>query len=158
MVTLSSGHGIDGQVWIMEFGLFRRVDSWEGQQYSDVTSLAAGICGGKSLVFAGDERGTLFARDVHRKHEHCPRQATAHRGSIDAVRLVHTAAGLFVLSGGQDGIVHIWDTELHKVCSIEAGRPVRELALAGTDRVVVGSDRGVITLRMSWDLIGSRRR
>jgi WD40 repeat protein len=146
--------GAYGMTRIADLSSCEIMDTWTtGDAYKDVRSVVAGVNRGKALVFTGDEKGRLFARDVAGKKAYCPSIEEAHRGAISTLRLHQTREGVLLLSGGNDGIINIWTTDLHNVTRIEAGRPIVEVALGSHQDLFVATDRGVSKLRMNWPLI-----
>lgn len=152
--TLVAFAGPHGEVRVMDLGSLEEVDRWAGgSEGYYVHSLALALCGGRPLAFAGDERGTLFARDLARGEAVGPRLEGMHRGGIEALEVLQTPAGAFLASGGADGTVNLWTPDLVHKLRIETERPVVGLAAMGPDRLAVGTDRGLTVLRLDWDAI-----
>jgi Caspase domain len=154
--TIVAFGGPHGEVRAVDLGSLQEVDSWVGGVSGDyVHSLAMEVCDGRLVVYGGDERGRLFVRDLDARQDMRPRLESAHTGHIDALVVSRTAAGIFVVSGGRDGVVNFWSSQLDHLARIEAERPVRGLALIGKERLAVATDRGLTLLHLDWPMIRS---
>lgn len=152
--TLVAFAGPHGEVRVMDFSSLEEHVRWKGgSEGSYVHALVLAVCDGRPLLFAGDERGTLFARDLARNEGTDPRLERAHRGAIEALKVLLPPAGAFLASGGTDGIVHLWTADLVHKARIETERPVIGLAAMGPDRLAVATDRGLTVLRLDWGAI-----
>jgi hypothetical protein len=154
--TLVAYAGPFGEVRVMELESLEPVDHWQGGVAWDyVHRVVLGLCEGRALVFGGDENGRLFARDLSARQDLCPRLETAHRQRITALLVRQTEIGACVVSGGADGFVNFWRTNLTPLIRIETERPVTGLAFLGADRLAVATDRGLTLLRLDWRLLFS---
>ena len=148
--------GPNGEVRAKALGSSRTIDAWDDGCHDDyVYALGAGVCSGRPLVFSGNENGILLGRDIALKKDIAPPVQTPHRG-ITTLCLHRATAGDYVVSGGQEGVVNVWTTELIHLARIETERPVNDLISAGPDHLIVANDRGVTFLRVDWGLLSAR--
>lgn len=155
--TLVAFAGPYGEVRVVELESLEEVDRWYGGVGWDfVHRVALGLCEGRALVFGGDENGRLFGRDLSARQDLGPRLDTAHRRGITALLVRQTEMGTCVVSGGADGFVKFWRTDLTPLARIETERPISGLAFLGPDRLAVATDRGLTLLRLDWKLLFAR--
>jgi WD40 repeat protein len=84
--------------------------------------------------------GTLLAR-----------RPRAHLGDIPAMQFGYRAGQTVLATGGDDGVLRVWTTELDELLRIEIGERIEALTFLGADRIAVGGQRGVLMLGILED-------
>jgi WD40 repeat protein len=150
-VPLVGMAGPGGEIRVMELPTLAEVAEWRGGDQNDyVHSMTGAVINGVPQFFAGDESGRLFCGTAETPPSHRRLNRDAHARHVFALSLRQSPGGWRLVSGGADGRVRVWTTDLKLVHEIEAGRPVYALTWVGDD-LVVGTDRGMMCLRVNWD-------
>jgi WD40 repeat protein len=117
--------GAGGQILSVGLSNPELYDSWRGGEPNDyVQVLASGLDDNQVVIYAGDDEGRLFARNLSAYREHCPRVDNAHRGSLDALCVVRGNNSSYVVSGGSDGVINVWSPTLAHLGQIDTERPI----------------------------------
>lgn len=142
--------GAYGEVGVFDAHLLEEVDWWSINTQSHSTgyvqALSATAAAGAILVCAGNEYGGIALRPVG-KPSGMRYRDDAHLGHIRAIAALPGNHPLFV-SGGDDGVVNFWNTELALLERIDFGVPIVFLQAIGEQELVVTLATGVVRLRL----------
>lgn len=122
---------------------FARCELPGGFRYSSVRALAVGRGPNGDVLFAGGDELAIVAVDLSGL-EATHRRVQAHRGSITAL----CVSGPHVVSGGDDGMIRVWDFRLEPRLEIALDAEVTSLA-AHDGIVLAGTMAGVVALDLS---------
>jgi WD40 repeat protein len=150
-VALAGPHG---EVRVIEVPSLRELETWQaGTRGVDIYCLIGGLIDGVPLVFGGDASGILFRGSIPFMASESVCIERAHSGGINTLILHAALQGWVLASGGSDGLVQLWSTSLKRLLTIEAERPVCALAWVGESGLAVGTDRGVMNLKINWEKV-----
>ena len=145
--------GPGGEVLVFDLQSLRKINEWKGTHASTyVTSLAVIEDRNTVLTFAGADSGELFLHDSSSSQQ-IDRIIRAHQSDVAALCIGASQAGACVISGGKDGFVRFWTLQLESLGEIEVETPICSLSMAGNDLLFVGTTRGVMMLRLDWELM-----
>ena len=150
--TLIAFAGPNGEVRAMSLQSYEELDVW-GESSVYVKALAATSFLDAAILIAGDDSGALFLRDLSQKHLRAV-QPRAHNGALVALLFVSAGNDLFIVSGSTDGMIIVWDINLVAVETIDVGKPIQSMTLAGPNQLAIATDRTVDLLRISWLSLG----
>jgi WD40 repeat protein len=145
---------LDGRSVVMTagagFSLFALTDrlrpvlTRSGWGYSK--SGAAGVVGGRPVAAIGNDAGTIVLRSIGAIDE-VVASRDAHGDAVNAIVFGRFSGEDVVISGGEDGDVHVWWPDADRRARYAVGSPVLALALRETD-LAVGTKAGVLLLRL----------
>jgi len=146
---------IKSRVLVFDLQSLRQISEWGsestlGSTYT--TSLAVIEDRNNVLTFAGADNGELFLHDSSSSQQ-IDRMIRAHRDKAAALCISASQTGTCVISGGSAGFVRFWTLRLEPLGEIEVETPICSLSMAGNDMLFVGTTRGVMMLRLDWELI-----
>jgi len=146
--------GPGGEVLVFDLQSLRKINEWRVTHGTStyVTSLAVTEDRNNVLTFAGADSGELFLHDSSSSQQ-IDRIIPAHRSDVADLCIGASQTGTCVISGGSDGFVRFWTLRLESLGEIEVETPIRSLSMAGNDLLFVGTTRGVMMLRLDWELL-----
>lgn len=125
------------------------------QEYTLALSTWEGLSGSRTpLLVAGSEDGRLTVWDFA-SGQIISSRLNAHLGSIRGLGFLLIKGVPRIVSGGDDGALNFWDTELTRNYRIDLGKPVLCVAVAGSEHIAIGTERGLLVLRVDLDAIGA---
>ena len=150
---------IDGRTVIVTGSEDQTVRLWNAQDGSPigapleghadtVTSVALGQVGGRVMIVSGSEDQTVRLWDAQ---DGSPLGAPleGHEGWVTSVALGEMGGPAVIVSGSDDGTVRMWDAYSGTaILAVPIGQTVHSIALAGDDRLAVGTPRGLIMLKL----------
>ena len=116
----------------------RVLSTWEGLPISETPLLVAGSDHGRLTVWDFASGRIISSR------------MNAHLGTIRGVRFLLIQGIPWVVSGGDDGALNFWNTELTRNYRIDLGAPVLCIALAGSKHIAIGTERGLSCYAWIW--------
>jgi WD40 repeat protein len=125
----------------------RDFDEWHVPEgVNDYTySLAIRDSSTRPLLMSGMDDGRVVLWDLT-SGELIADRRDMHRGAVNVVCVRPGLGDWAIASGGGDGIVWLWTRDLEPMLSVDVGAPVLSLAWTDSNRLAIGTTRGLLSI------------
>lgn len=117
-----------------------------GSQIARVLSTAQSADG--VFLAAGTDEGQIAMWHVPSLERLAQRKGAHLNGDVTALAFCDERKQLLLASGGGDGVVRFWDSDLNALMQVNVTAPVRALAFLGGMRLVVATLRGIVMINV----------